>query len=324
MGLLVDGVWQDDVSRTKDGHFIRPTAQFRNWVTPDGGSGSSGVGGFAAEGGRYHLYVSLSCPWAHRTIIFRKLKGLENLISMSIVSPDMLKDGWTFNVAEGSSGDTANGKSKLSEIYLLTDPRYSGRVSVPVLWDKKRKTIVNNESSEIIRMFNSAFETFTNVHTDYYPEKLRAEIDRLNDLVYPNINNGVYRAGFASSQTAYEQAFRNVFDALDEVEQRLSRHRYLVGNTITEADWRLFCTLIRFDAVYYSHFKCNWRHIYEFPNMSNYLRDLYQVPGVTETVSIEQIKRHYYGSQRQVNPTGIVPVGPQLDFAAPHDRARFG
>ena len=324
MGLLVDGVWQDDVSRTKDGHFIRPTTQFRNWITPDGGPGSSGTGGFVAEAGRYHLYVSLSCPWAHRTIIFRKLKGLENVISMSTVSPVMLKDGWTFNVAEGSSGDTTNGKSKLSEIYLLTDPRYSGRVSVPVLWDKKRKTIVNNELSEIIRMFNSAFDTFTNVHTDYYPEKLRAEIDRLNDLIYPNINNGVYRAGFASSQAAYEQAFRNVFDALDEVEQFLSLHRYLVGNTITEADWRLFCTLIRFDAVYYAHFKCNWRHIYEFPNMSNYLRDLYQVPGVAETVSIEQIKRHYYGSQRQVNPTGIVPVGPQLDFAAPHDRARFG
>ncbi len=324
MGLLVDGVWQDDVSRTKDGHFIRPTTQFRNWITPDGGPGSSGTGGFVAEAGRYHLYVSLSCPWAHRTIIFRKLKGLENVISMSTVSPVMLKDGWTFNVAEGSSGDTTNGKSKLSEIYLLADPRYSGRVSVPVLWDKKRKTIVNNELSEIIRMFNSAFDTFTNVHTDYYPEKLRAEIDRLNDLIYPNINNGVYRAGFASSQAAYEQAFRNVFDALDEVEQFLSQHRYLVGNTITEADWRLFCTLIRFDAVYYSHFKCNWRHIYEFPNMSNYLRDLYQVPGVAETVSIEQIKRHYYGSQRQVNPTGIVPVGPQLDFAAPHDRARFG
>ena len=324
MGLLVDGVWQDDVSRTKDGHFIRPTTQFRNWITPDGGPGSSGTGGFVAEAGRYHLYVSLACPWAHRTIIFRKLKGLENVISMSTVSPVMLKDGWTFNVAEGSSGDTTNGKSKLSEIYLLTDPRYSGRVSVPVLWDKKRKTIVNNESSEIIRMFNSAFDTFTNVHTDYYPEKLRAEIDRLNDLIYPNINNGVYRAGFASSQAAYEQAFRNVFDALDEVEQFLSLHRYLVGNTITEADWRLFCTLIRFDAVYYAHFKCNWRHIYEFPNMSNYLRDLYQVPGVAETVSIEQIKRHYYGSQRQVNPTGIVPVGPQLDFAAPHDRARFG
>jgi len=323
MGLLVDGVWQDDVSRTKDGHFIRPATLFRNWVTPDGSPGPSGNGGFAAEAGRYHLYVSLACPWAHRTIIFRKLKALENIISMSIVSPNMGREGWTFNVSEGSGGDTANGKAKLSEIYLLADAHYSGRVSVPVLWDKNRKTIVNNESPEIIRMFNSAFDAFTNVHTDYYPEPLRAEIDRLNDLIYPNINNGVYRAGFATSQAAYEQAFRNVFDALDEVEQILSQHRYLVGSTVTEADWRLFCTLIRFDAVYYSHFKCNWRHIYEFSNLSNYLRDLYQVPGVAETVSIEQIKRHYYGSQRQVNPAGIVPVGPQLDFAAPHDRARF-
>ena len=198
MGLLVDGVWQDDVSRTKDGHFIRPTTRFRNWVTPDGSAGPSGEGGFAAEAGRYHLYVSLSCPWAHRTIIFRKLKALENVVSMSTVSPDMLKDGWTFNVSEGSSGDTANGKSKLSEVYLLADPRYTGRVSVPVLWDKKRKTIVNNESSEIIRMLNSAFDAFTNVHTDYYPEPLRAQIDKLNDLIYPNINNGVYRAGFAT------------------------------------------------------------------------------------------------------------------------------
>jgi putative glutathione S-transferase len=324
MGLLVDGVWQDDVSRTKDGHFIRPATRYRNWVTPDGSAGPSGEGGYAAEAGRYHLYVSLSCPWAHRTIIFRKLKALENVISMSTVSPDMLKDGWTFNVSEGSSGDTANGKSKLSEVYLLADPRYTGRVSVPVLWDKKRKTIVNNESSEIIRMLNSAFDAFTNVHADYYPAPLRAQIDKFNDLIYPNINNGVYRAGFATSQAAYEQAFRNVFDALEEIEQTLSQQRYLVGNTLTEADWRLFCTLIRFDAVYYSHFKCNWRHIYEYPNLSNYLRDLYQVPGVAETVSIEQIKRHYYGSQRQVNPTGVVPVGPQLDFAAPHDRARFG
>ena len=324
MGLLVDGVWQDDVSRTKDGHFVRPTTRFRNWVSPDGSPGPSGDGGFAAESGRYHLYVSLSCPWAHRTVIFRKLKALENVVSMSTVSPDMLKDGWTFNTNEGSSGDTANGKSKLSEVYVLADARYTGRVSVPVLWDKKRKTVVNNESSEIIRMFNSAFDGFTNVHTDYYPKPLRAQIDKLNDLIYPNINNGVYRAGFATSQPAYEQAFRNVFDALDEIEQILSQHRYLVGSTLTEADWRLFCTLIRFDAVYYSHFKCNWRHIYEFPNLSNYLRDLYQVPGVAETVSIEQIKRHYYGSQRQVNPTGIVPVGPQLDFAAPHDRTRFG
>jgi glutathionyl-hydroquinone reductase len=324
MGLLVDGVWQDDVSRTKEGHFIRPTTQFRNWVTPDGKAGSSGEGGFPAEAGRYHLYVSLACPWAHRTVIFRKLKALENVISLSIVSPDMGREGWTFNKSEGSTGDEVNGKSKLSEIYLLANPRYSGRVSVPVLWDKKRKTIVNNESPEIIRMLNSAFDAFTNVHTDYYPKSLREEIDRLNDLVYPNINNGVYRAGFATTQTAYEQAFRNLFDTLEEIEQILSQHRYLVGNTITEADLRLFTTLIRFDAVYYSHFKCNWRRISEYPNLSNYVRDLYQVPGIAETVSIEQIKRHYYGSQRQVNPTGIVPVGPQLDFAAPHDRARFG
>jgi len=324
MGLLVDGVWQDDVSRTKDGHFVRPTAQFRNWVTRGGNPGPSGEGGFAAESGRYHLYVSLACPWAHRTVIYRKLKALENVISLSAVSPNMGREGWTFNQSEGSTGDDLNGKSKLSEIYLLANPRYSGRVSVPVLWDKKRKTIVNNESSEIIRMLNSAFEDFTNAHADYYPQGLRAEIDRLNDLIYPNINNGVYRAGFATSQAAYEQAFRNVFDTLDEIEQILSQHRYLAGNTITEADWRLFTTLIRFDAVYYSHFKCNWRRISEFPNLSNYLRDLYQVPGVAETVSIEQIKRHYYWSQRQVNPTGIVPVGPQLDFAAPHDRARLG
>ena len=324
MGLLVDGVWQDDVSRTKDGHFIRPAAQFRNWVTPDGSAGPSGQAGFPAESGRYHLYVSLACPWAHRTIIFRKLKALENVISLSVVSPQVGREGWTFNKSEGSTGDDLNGKSKLSEIYLLANPRYSGRVSVPALWDKKRKTIVNNESPEIIRMLNSAFNAFTNVGTDYYPENLRAEIDRFNEIIYPNINNGVYRSGFATTQAAYEQAFRNVFDTLDELEQVLSQHRYLVGNTTTEADWRLFCTLIRFDAVYYSHFKCNWRHIYEFPNLSNYVRDLYQVPGVAETVSVEQIKRHYYGSQRQVNPTGIVPIGPQLDFAAPHDRARFG
>ncbi len=324
MGLLVDGVWQQDISRTKDGHFIRPTAQFRNWVTPDGSPGPSGEGGFAAEHGRYHLYVSLACPWAHRTVIFRKLKALENVISLSTVSPDMLKDGWTFNKDEGSSGDEINGKSKLSEIYLLAQPRYSGRVSVPVLWDKKRKTIVNNESSEIIRILNSAFDALTNNHADYYPQALRPEIDRLNDLIYPNINNGVYRAGFASSQAAYEEAFRNLFDALDVVEQILSRQRCLAGKSITEADWRLFTTLVRFDAVYYSHFKCNWRHIYEYPNLSNYMRDLYQVPGVAETVSLAQIKRHYYFSQRHVNPAGIVPVGPQLDFAAPHDRARFG
>jgi putative glutathione S-transferase len=325
MGLLVDGVWQDEWYRTnKEGQFIRPSTQFRNWVTPDGAPGPTGAGGFAAESGRYHLYVSLSCPWAHRTIIFRKLKGLENVLSMSIVSPDMLKDGWTFDEATGSTGDAVNGKAKLSEIYLLADPKYSGRVSVPVLWDKQRKTIVNNESAEIIRMLNSAFDACTNVHTDYYPEKLRGEIDRVNERVYANVNNGVYRAGFATAQGPYEQAFRNVFDTLDEMEQRLSQHRYIVGNQITEADWRLFCTLIRFDAVYYSHFKCNWRHIYEYPNLGNYVRDLYQQPGVAETVSLAQIKRHYYGSQLKVNPTGIVPVGTQLDFSAPHDRGRFG
>lgn len=324
MGLLVDGVWQEDGIRTKDGHFIRPTTSYRNWVTADGSAGPSGEGGFKAEPGRYHLYVALSCPWAHRTIIFRKLKALESAIGMSIVSPDMLDQGWTFNKEEGSTGDTLNGTSKLSEIYLLADPKYTGRVTVPVLWDKERKTIVSNESAEIIRMLNGAFDAFTNEHTDYYPKSLRKEIDRINDMVYPNVNNGVYRAGFATGQEAYELAFRNLFDTLDELEQILSQQRYLVGATITEADWRLFCTLIRFDAVYYSHFKCNWRHIYEYPNLSNYVRDLYQVPGVAETVSLEQIKRHYYHSQLRVNPTGIVPVGPQLDFAAPHDRERFG
>jgi putative glutathione S-transferase len=324
MGLLVEGVWQQDGLRTKDGHFLRPAAGFRNWVTPDGGAGPSGDGGFTAELGRYHLYVSLACPWAHRTVIFRKLKGLENVISLSAVSPDMLKDGWTFNKDEGSTGDAINGKSKLSEIYVMAEPKYTGRVSVPVLWDKKRRTIVNNESAEIIRMLNASFDAFTNVSTDYYPAALRAEIDRINEIIYPNVNNGVYRAGFATSQSAYEQAFRNLFDTLDDLEQILSQQRYLVGQAITEADWRLFTTLIRFDAVYYSHFKCNWRRISEYPNLSNYLRDLYQVSGVAETVSIEQIKRHYYGSQRLVNPTGIIPLGPQLDFGAPHDRERFG
>ena len=323
MGLLVDGVWHDEWYQTKDGRFARQAAEFRNWVTPDGSAGPGGDGGFAAEAGRYHLYVSLACPWAHRTIIFRKLKGLEKLISMSIVSPDMLKQGWTFHKDEGSTGDTVNGKDKLSEIYVLADPKFTGRVTVPVLWDMKMKTIVNNESSEIIRMLNSAFDGLTGNNDDYYPAALRGEIDRINDLVYPNINNGVYRAGFATTQEAYEEAFRNLFDALDEVEEILSKQRYLVGSRITEADWRLFTTLMRFDAVYYAHFKCNWRHIYEYPNLSNYARDLYQVPGVAETVNLVQIKRHYYHSQRTVNTTGIVPVGPQLAFAAKHDRGRF-
>jgi glutathionyl-hydroquinone reductase len=323
MGLLVDGAWQEDVSRTKDGHFIRPTTRYHHFVTADGASGTVGNGGFPAEAGRYHLYVSLACPWAHRTLILRSLKRLENVISVSISEPLYGKTGWEFGTAQGGTLDGANGKATLAEIYLLADPHYTGRVSVPVLWDKKRRTIVNNESSEIIRMLNSAFDAFTNVRTDYYPVELRPEIDRVNEIVYPNVNNGVYRAGFATSQQAYEEAARGIFETLDQLEQRLSRQRYVAGRQITEADWRLFTTLVRFDTVYYSHFKCNLRRIADYPNLWNYLRDLYQVPGIAETVSIDHIKRHYYGSQRQVNPTGIVPIGPLIDFTAPHDRARF-
>jgi glutathionyl-hydroquinone reductase len=326
MGLLVDGVWRDEQhsERTPDGRFVRPTTRFRNWITQDGSAGPSGEGGFAAARDRYHLYVALACPWAHRTVIMRTLKGLEEVVSMSIVEPLYGPHGWRFGTSPGTTPDIVNGASELAEIYLRADPRYSGRVSVPVLWDKERRTIVNNESAEIIRMFNGAFGRFTNVRTDYYPPALREEIDRVNALVYDNVNNGVYRAGFATSQAAYEEAFRALFAALDEVEQRLSRQRYLVGKDITEADWRLFTTLVRFDAVYYSHFKCNLRRIIDYPNLSNYLRDLYQQEGVAATVNMDQIKRHYYGSQRQVNPTGIVPLGPQLDFSAPHDRGRFG
>jgi putative glutathione S-transferase len=326
MGLLVEGVWRDDsydTARMKDGRFNRPTTKFRNWITPDGSAGPSGIGDFPAEPGRYHLYVSLACPWAHRTIIFRQLKQLTSIISMSVTSWHMGSNGWTFDPAGGSSGDSVNGKERLSEIYLVADPKYTGRVSVPVLWDKKRKTIVSNESSEIIRMLNSAFDAFTNEHTDYYPADLRNEIDAVNELVYANINNGVYRSGFATKQAGYEEAFRNVFAALGELERRLARKRYVAGTRMTEADWRLFPTLVRFDAVYYSHFKCNLRRIADYPNLSNYLRDLYQTPGIAETVSIDHIKRHYYGSQHKVNPTGIVPLGPELDFGAHHDRDRF-
>ena len=323
MGLLVDGVWQEDVSRTKDGHFIRPSSVFRNFVTADGSAGPTGEGGFKAEAGRYHLYVSHACPWAHRTMIFRSLKKLENAISVSITEPLYGKTGWEFGTARGGTRDEVNGKATLAEIYLLADPHYTGRVSVPTLWDKKRRTIVNNESSEIIRMFNSAFDAFTNVRTDYYPAELRDEIDRVNDLVYTTVNNGVYRAGFATSQDAYEQAARAIFATFDKLEERLSRQRYLAGAQITEADWRLFTTLIRFDSVYHGHFKCNLRRIADYSNLWNYLRDLYAVPGVAETVHIDQIKLHYYGSQRQVNPTGIVPIGPLIDFTLPHDRGRF-
>jgi putative glutathione S-transferase len=325
MGVFVEGVWQDQWYDTgkSGGRFEREPTRFRSWVTADGEPGPTGKGGFRAQPGRYYLYVSLACPWAHRTLIIRKLKKLEDIIPVSVVSPLMGREGWTFDVNEGSTGDALNDARTLGEIYLLADPKYSGRVTVPVLWDNERKTIVSNESSEIIRMMNSAFDAFTDVHTDFYPPALRGQIDAMNGLVYPNINNGVYRAGFATTQEAYEEAFLSLFGALDQVEARLAQHRYLVDNTQTEADWRLFTTLIRFDAVYYSHFKCNLRRISDYPNLSNYTRDLYQEPGVAETVNIDHIKRHYYASHRQINPTGIVPLGPALDFAAPHNRARF-
>jgi putative glutathione S-transferase len=324
MGYLLDGVWHEDaLPNDERGRFIRQASKFHNWITPDGSPGPSGEGGFKAEAGRYHLYISLACPWAHRTLIFRALKQLENVISLSIVDPIMGADGWVFSPAPGSILDTAEGKSRLSEIYLLANPSYTGRVTVPVLWDKRRKAIVNNESSEIIRMFNSAFDALTPDRTDYYPKDLQPAIDEVNALVYENVNNGVYRAGFATTQEAYEEAFENIFAALAQLENTLSRQRYLVGSSITEADWRLFTTLVRFDAVYYSHFKCNLRRIVDYANLSNYLRDLFQVPSVGETVNLDHIKRHYYGSHRRLNPSGIVPVGPALDFGAVHDRARF-
>ncbi len=326
MGLLVDGAWRDDShdpQRIQGGRFVRRPSTFRNFVTPDGSPGPTGQGGFAAEPGRYHLYVSLGCPWAHRTVIFRKLKQLESAISMSGVSWRTDDEGWTFDTATGSTGDSLNGKSRMYEIYQLADPKITSRVTVPVLWDKQQGTIVNNESSEIIRMFNSAFDAFTNVHTDHYPAPYRGQIDALNERIYNTVNNGVYRAGFATTQEAYEEAARALFATLDDLDRQLSRQRYLAGPMLTEADWRLFPTLIRFDAVYYSHFKCNLRRIEDYPNLSNYLRDLYQVPGVAETVSFEHIKKNYYGNMVKVNPTRIVPIGPVLDFTAPHDRDRF-
>jgi putative glutathione S-transferase len=324
MGLLEKGSWtQDGRSRNNDGHFVRPPTTYRNFVTADGSPGPTGEGGFPAEAGRYHLYVSLACPWAHRTLIFRKLKKLDGVISVSVTEPLFGPRGWVFGNFPGATQDDVNHKTALAEIYLITNPAYTGRVTVPVLWDKQRRTIVNNESSEIIRMLNSAFDAFTDDRTDYYPASLRGDIDRINDEIYPNVNNGVYRAGFATTQTAYEEAARALFATLDRLEDLLSRQRYLVGARLTEADWRLFTTLIRFDAVYYGHFKCNVRRIIDYPNLWNYLRELYQIDGVAETVSLDHIKRHYYGSHLNVNPTGIVPIGPDIDFTAPHDRARL-
>jgi putative glutathione S-transferase len=329
MGFFVEGVWHEDTpaNRFDRGRFVRTPSVYRNWITPDGSPGPSGEGGFAAAPGRYHLYVSHACPWAYRTTLFRKLKKLEDIISITIAAPLYGERSWRFSDEPGCIPDTVNATKELWEVYLLANPRYSGRVTVPTLWDKERRTIVNNESSEIIRMFNSAFDRYTDDRTDYYPAALRDEIDRINDLVYTTVNNGVYRSGFAVTQEAYEEACRALFATLDQLEDRLSRQRWLVADQITEADWRLFSTLIRFDAVYHYHFKCNLKRIIDYPNLSNYVRDLYQQRGVAETVNMDHIKRHYYGSQTRVNPTGIVPLGPTgsaVDFGAPHDRARFG
>ncbi|URQ89893.1 glutathione S-transferase family protein [Pseudoalteromonas sp. SCSIO 43101] len=322
MGLLVNGQWQDKWYDTDNnqGEFKREAAQLRNWVTADGSAGESGDAGFKAEKNRYHLYVSLACPWAHRTLIFRHLKGLEDYISVSVVSPDMLEHGWTFDKDNHSTGDALFNTDYLHQIYTRNKPDYSGRVTVPVLWDKKSQRIVSNESAEIIRMFNSAFNDLTGNERDFYPASLRTEIDEINDLVYNNINNGVYRAGFATTQEAYEDAYDHLFAALDKIELRLTDNRYLVGDTLTEADWRLFTTLIRFDSVYVGHFKCNLRTIESYPVISNYLRELYQTKGVSKTVDFYHIKRHYYFSHTMINPTQIVPKGPAIDYSRPHNR----
>ena len=315
MGLLIDGQWQDQWYDTKKtgGAFVRTEAQFRDRVSADGSTP------YPAESGRYHLMVSLACPWAHRTLIFRKLKRLDEVIGVSIVDPLMLADGWTF-----AEPEPVTGARRLYEVYLKAKPNYSGRVTVPVLWDRKTGSIVNNESAEIIRMLNREFDAFTDVRTDFCPPDLAGEIDRVNAHVYDAVNNGVYKAGFATSQDKYEAAFDALFAALDGLDAKLATQRWLVGNRLTEADWRLFTTLVRFDAVYVGHFKCNQRRIADYPHLSGYLRDLYQVPGVAETVIFDHIKRHYYGSHATINPTGIVPKGPKLDLDAPHGRGGLG
>lgn len=324
MGLLVDGKWQDRWydTETTGGRFERQPARYRNWVTADGSAGPEGGKGFKAEAGRYHLYVSLACPWAHRTLIARHLKGLEDAISVDVVHPVMGKDGWTFGLDfTGATSDRVNHKQLLYEIYQLSDPDFTGRVTVPVLWDKQTGQIVNNESSEILRMLNAEFDKAGASGPDLYPESLRDEIDAVNARVYDTVNNGVYKAGFATSQAAYESAFTELFDTLTWLDERLAGQRYVVANSSpTEADWRLFTTLVRFDPVYFGHFKCNQREIRNFPAISGYLRDLYQHEGISETVSFDHIKTHYYVSHHMINPTGIVPVGPLSELDAPHGR----
>jgi putative glutathione S-transferase len=326
MGLLIDGTWHDRWYDTKStgGRFERQQSRFRSWVTPDGAPGPSGEGGFAAEPGRYHLYASLACPWAQRTLIFRALKGLQDMISLSIVHWRMHEHGWTFAPAPGVIPDPIHKATYLYQVYVAADPAYSGRVTTPVLWDRKRGTIVNNESAEIIRMFNSAFDGVGACAGDYCPPALRDEIDALNARIYQTVNNGVYRAGFATSQEAYEEAVGPLFETLDWLEERLTRRRYLCGKRLTEADLRLLPTLLRFDLVYHGHFKCNLRRLVDYPNLWAYTRDVVQTPGVLETFNAEHAKRHYYESHRTLNPSGIVPLGPLVDFSAPHGRERLG
>lgn len=326
MGLLIDGKWHDQWYDTEanEGRFKRDISRFRNWVTVDGSAGPSGTEGFKAEPNRYHLYVSLACPWAHRTLIYRKLKGLEDLISVSVVNPYMHENGWTFAEGEGVIPDPIHNAKYMHQVYTAAKSDYTGRVTVPVLWDKKNNTIVSNESSEIIRMFNSAFdEVGGKKEVNFLPKDKLAEIDELNDFIYPNINNGVYKSGFATTQEAYDEAVTDLFKALDTIEARLENNRYLTGDSITEADWRLFPTLVRFDPVYVGHFKCNIKRIVDYPNIWGYLRDLYQVPGVAETINMDHIKTHYYGSHDTINPTLIVPRGPEIDFMTPHGREQL-
>lgn len=323
MGLLVDGKWQDQWYDTKstDGAFKRSAAKFRNWITADGAAGPTGEAGFKAESGRYHLYVSYACPWAHRTLIFRALKGLEDHISVSAVHPDMLGDGWTFDDDfDGATGDTLFGTTFARDIYTRAEPNFTGRVTVPILWDKQQATIVSNESSEIIRMFNSAFDGITGNIDDYWPENMRDQIEVVNDRIYDTFNNGVYKAGFATTQAAYDAAIVPLFETLDWIEDILSQQRYLTGDQITEADWRLFTTLVRFDPVYHQHFKCNRKRIVDYPNIWAYTRELYQQPGVAGTVNFDHIVRHYHYSHDTINPNRIIPINPVLDFDAPHGR----
>ena len=322
MGQFVEGIWRSGNydTRKTGGRFVRRETSFRNWITTDGAPGPSGEGGFTVDAGRYHLYVSHACPWAHRTLIFRALKGLETAIGLSVVHWHMGEEGWEFKDGPGCTPDSVNGARYLREIYAKAKPDYSGRVTVPLLWDKERETIVNNESAEIIRMLNRVFDPWAKPAPDFHPEALAEEIDRINAGVYARVNNGVYRAGFASTQEAYEEAYDQLFAELASLEARLGHRRYLAGARITEADWRLFTTLLRFDPVYFGHFKCNKRRLIDYPNLWAFTRELYQWPGVAETVNLHHIKHHYYGSHTSINPRGVVPKGPEIDFTRPHGR----